>query len=265
MKDNTSQSIDIDIDTVLSIVSDASSAVMAIYSEPSLITVDLKLDKSPLTNADLASNRVIAEGLGGKYPDIPIVSEESSFEVNQQSRLSEKYWLIDPIDGTKEFINRNGQFTICVAFMVNGEPTFGIVAAPALGITYFGGPQMGSFLKDGDKPKKRIHVARHKTGIIYGSISHPSASTKRYVSEHFNNHVVQECGSQLKFVYVADGKADAYPRLDHTMRIWDIAAGHAILLGAGGSMTRPDGSAIDYLDPDFFAGDFIATSGYRGL
>lgn len=253
-----------DVDTVLSIVNDASDAVMAIYNDPNLVEVNLKLDKSPLTNADMASHHVITDGLRLAFPSIPIVSEESPIAENRQSRLSEYYWLIDPIDGTKEFIKRNGQFTVCVALMKNNWPQFGVVAAPAFGLTYYGGPQMGSFVVGASKPEKRIMVAGRKIGLVYGSISHPSDATKQYNFEHYNNYTVQECGSQLKFVYVAEGKADAYPRLDHTMRTWDIAAGHAILLGAGGSMTRPDGSAISYLDKDFFAGNFVASSGYGG-
>lgn len=239
------------------IVRDASAKVMEIYEDPKTIEVSYKGDSSPLTNADLAAHSSLCEGLTREFPGIPIVSEEASTAQNSVAVQSDIFWLIDPIDGTKEFIKHNGQFTVCVALIVSGKPVLGVVAAPALGELYYGGANIGSFVVQNNQTHK-IHVADEPTNVVCGSISHPNAETAAYLAAQFPGADIQEYGSQLKFMRVAAGFADAYPRLGTTMRVWDIAAGHAIVEGAGGVVTRPDGSAINYARPDFLAGDFVA-------
>ena len=134
------------------------------------------------------------------------------------------------------------------------------MAAPALGITYFGGPGYGSFKQVENGEPVPIRVAQQRTGVVLGSRSAYNQETRVYVEQHYPAHEVKAVGSQLKLPQIAEGLADAYPRLNHRMRLWDLAAGHAILVGAGGSVTRPDGSPIDYHSPNLLVGDFIATS-----
>ena len=230
---------------------------MTIYSGDLNLSISYKSDTSPVTAADLQSHIILTEGLANIDPTIPIVSEEQDESINLRSMQSDTYWLIDPIDGTKEFIARNGQFTICVALIKHKRPLFGIVSAPALQLVYYGGKPYGSYkiIGDGDSQviKKRI-----PENIVYGSISHSSSATKQYIQKHYANHTLQALGSQLKFVYVADSKAAAYPRIGSTMKMWDIAAGHAILEGVGGVVERPDGTPIFYTAGQLLAGDFIA-------
>lgn len=245
---------------VLDIANAAGRAVMDIYNSVTSTEVQYKSDKSPLTVADLASHKIISEALQNHFPDIPIVSEEGSADFNSEAVLGDRFWLVDPIDGTKEFIAHNGQFTICIGLIDKGQPVFGVVYAPALGLTYYGGPTMGSYKIDENGKLHKLHVSAKPTNVIYGSRSHPSADTAKYIEQHFPNDKVEEVGSQLKFVFVADGKADAYPRFTHTMKLWDVAAGQAVLEGAGGSITRPDGSDINYSATNLLAGDFLASA-----
>lgn len=250
------------IDFLLPIIAEASAAVMAIYRSPGATTISIKNDteKSPVTNADHAANSIIINGLSSVFAEIPVVSEEADVEVNRQSILSDEFWIIDPLDGTKEFIKRNGQFAICVALIRADKPVFGIVAAPALGRIYYGGLDMGSYMMHANATSpSQIRVAEKPTGIIYGSISHRNSETDAYINTHYPDTRIEPYGSQLKFTMVAAGRGDAYPRLNTTMKTWDVAAGHAIVEGAGGTVTRPDGTALSYKSPDFLAGDFVAS------
>lgn len=242
---------------VLSVVRSAEKAVLDIYNQSEEFAIEYKADTSPVTAADLQSHTIITEGLAALDPNIPIVSEEQDESINLRSMQSDTYWLIDPIDGTKEFIARNGQFTICIAYMKHKRPVFGIVSAPALQVLYYGGKSFGSYKIFGDSaPQLLQHTIPEK--IVYGSISHSNPETKRYIQEHYAGYAVQSLGSQLKFVYLADSKAAAYPRIGSTMKIWDIAAGHAILEGVGGVVEHPDSTPIFYKAGQLLAGDFIA-------
>lgn len=256
--DNPETVNDNQLSVVLKIVADASRVVMKLYNDSLPVDVRYKADNSPLTKADLESHRIITEALSKSFPSIPIVSEEGSAEYNQQAVNSDRFWLVDPIDGTKEFIAHNGQFTICIALIEKGKPVFGVVSAPALGTTYYGGSKMGSYKIDTDGNVKKLQISAKPTNVIFGSRSHPNTETADFIARYYGNHTVQEVGSQLKIVLIADGQADAYPRLSTTMRLWDIAAGQAVLEGAGGSLARPDSNAIDYSDNDLLAGDFVA-------
>lgn len=247
----------IQLEDALAVVKDAEIAVLSIYNDPNTLEVMYKEDKSPLTQADVTSHRILTEGLSKIDSNVPVVSEEQPQDINERHMMSEYYWLIDPIDGTKEFISRAGQFSICVALMKQGVPILGIVSAPALRELYYGGKEYGSFKIDesGNAQKLPISSPQH---IIYGSISNTNDATKEYIANHYADYDMQAVGSQLKFTYLAEGKAVAYPRVGTDMKVWDIAAGHAIVEGAGGKVERPDESAIDYTKPDFLAGDFVA-------
>jgi 3'(2'), 5'-bisphosphate nucleotidase len=252
-------SVETHLSELLGVVHEADKAVMDVYNSHSAV-VQTKTDNTPVTQADIASHHILTSGMKRLFPNIPIVSEEGDVQENSQTVKQQHFWLIDPLDGTNEFLARTGQFTICVALIEDDLPGFGIVSAPALGVTYFGGPGYGSFKKAADDKPAPIHVARDRTGIVLGSRSSPNLETRVYIERHYPEHEVKVVGSQLKLSQIAEGLADAYPRINGPLHLWDLAAGHAILLGAGGSVTRPDGSPIDYHSPDLLAGDFVARS-----
>lgn len=246
-----------ELDDIVPIVRSAEKAVMSVYNDPGSMDISFKSDTSPVTTADIQSHNILIEGLSRLDPGIPIVSEEQDSHISQRNMQADMYWLIDPIDGTKEFIAHNGQFTICVALIKHKRPLFGIVSAPAFKLLYYGGKPFGSYKVSGNSQTVQLTQATPEK-IVYGSISHSNDATKQYINENYADCSVQPVGSQLKFVYVADSKAVAYPRIGSTMKIWDIAAGHAILEGVGGSVERPDGSTIFYGGPSLLAGDFVA-------
>ncbi len=244
---------------LLAVVDEAGQAIMEIYNANSAI-VEWKEDNTPLTQADIASHNILIGGLGRLFPDIPVVSEEGDKEVSVNYLNKDLFWLIDPIDGTKEFINRTEEFTICLALVKDGLPVFGIVDAPALHVTYYGGPEMGSFkMVSGEEPQQ-IHVSKEKLGIIMGSRLHYDEQTAAYIAEHYKGATVEHVGSQLKLPYIAEGRADAYPRMISPLSLWDLAPGQAIVEGAGGTVTKPDGSPLNYRDTSFKIGDFLAQS-----
>lgn len=250
------------IKPLLPIINQANEAILTIYDKPELTSISYKEDSSPLTNADKAAHIIIGHGLTAAFPNIPIISEEADEQTNLVSLQSDEFWVVDPLDGTKEFIKHNGQFTVCIALIKSGKPIFGVVSVPALKKIYYGGAGTGSYVIDANGVERTIKVAAIPTGVVFGSVSYPNAQTNDYIKRHYPNATIQEYGSQLKLVKIAEGLGDAYPRLGTTMRIWDVAAGHAILEGAGGKLIRPDGSIIDYSKPPlpgFYAGDFVAS------
>ena len=251
--------IEIHLSELLGVVHEADKAVMDVYHSHSAV-VETKTDNSPVTQADIASHHILTSGIKRLFPNIPIVSEEGDLQENRQTVKQQQFWLIDPLDGTNEFLARTGHFTICAALIEDDTPSFGVVSAPALGITYFGGPVYGSFKKVGNAEPAPIDVANDRTGVVLGSRSAYNHETSVYVERHYPEHEVKAVGSQLKLPQIAEGLADAYPRINDTLHLWDLAAGHAILLGAGGSVKRPDGSPIDYHSPDLLVGDFVAKS-----
>ena len=194
-----------------------------------------KSDNSPLTEADLASHKVIVESLKELTPDLPILSEESS-KGEIESRTSwQTYWLVDPLDGTKEFIKKNGEFTVNIALVHQNKTVFGVVDAPALGVTYWGGKRFGSYKID-NGVERSIVVAKKKCKTndmsIVGSRSHQSKEFIGFVADYPGAEIVS-MGSSLKLCLVAEGSADLYPRLGLTSE-WDTAAAQALVEGAGG-------------------------------
>ncbi|MGR0278185.1 3'(2'),5'-bisphosphate nucleotidase CysQ [Marinomonas dokdonensis] len=211
----------------------AGNAIMEIYQKD--FAVYDKTDASPLTEADLAAHHILVEGLK-RLTDYPVLSEESS-EEDKKDRLNwDQYWLIDPLDGTKEFIKKNGEFTVNVAFIDNGKPTFGVVYAPALDVLYLGEVGFQAQKQTGTAPLERISVrekpARASDYVIVGSRSHQSDEFKTFISDYPDADIIS-MGSSLKLCLVAEGKADIYPRLGLTCE-WDTAAAHAIVEAAGG-------------------------------
>lgn len=245
------------LDEILRLVKEADKEVLNIYKSNDL-DIKIKKDKTAVTNADIIAHKILTDGLRNLFPSIPIVSEEGDEEQNRRTIRSEYFWLIDPIDGTNEFISKTDQFTVCIGLIENNIPSFGIVSAPALGVTYYGGHNFGSYKLAG-LDKTQLHVPLNKVGIVTSSRSKINKRTKKYIDEHYPKAKILTVGSQLKFTYVAEGKVDAYPRLGSSMSLWDIAAGQAILEGAGGSVKRPDGSLVNYHSEDLLAGDFIAS------
>jgi len=221
-------------------------------------SVQHKADDSPLTLADLESQRVILEGLGALTPDIPILSEESAQAPWEERRRWRELWVVDPLDGTREFVKRNGEFTVNIALVVEHEPVLGIVSAPARGLLYWGAAGFGAFSHHRGAAELPINVSapQHPLRVV-GSRSHASADTTAYL-DRLRPHVITGIGSSLKFCLVAEGKADLYPRFGPTSE-WDTAAGQALLEAAGGHVTRLDGHRLRYnCRESVLNGDFVA-------
>lgn len=245
------------LNKLIEISIEAGKAIMDIYKTD--FDFKEKIDHSPLTAADLRSHEIISDSLSKLNPEIPILSEESS-HIPFSERLSwDEYWLIDPLDGTKEFINKNGEFTTNIALMKKNKPIFGIIHAPSLNETYWGGESIGSFYLEGDSDSdiREMNVSPNRNQEIrmVSSRSHPSDNLK-YLLEIIGDHKMLSIGSSLKFCLIAKGEADCYLRLGPTSE-WDIAAGDAIVRAANGTIKEINGKEIKYnksnniLNPDF--------------
>jgi 3'(2'), 5'-bisphosphate nucleotidase len=239
-------------------VARAGDAIMRIYD--GAFTVQRKNDDSPLTLADLESQRIILEDLTRLTPDVPVLSEESAHAPWSERRDWTQLWVVDPLDGTREFVKRNGEFTINIALVVNHEPVLGLVAAPARGLLYWGAAGVGAFTRHRGTSQAAIHVAPPQNPIrVLGSRSHASPQTEGYL-KRLAPHVVSGIGSSLKFCLVAEGKAELYARCGPTSE-WDTAAGQALLEAAGGHVTRIDGPRLRYnCRESLLNGDFVAFS-----
>lgn len=222
----------INLEVVVAIAKDAGDAIMKIYDKD--FTVDYKDDKSPLTEADTRSNEIICKALQKAYPEIPLLSEENK-EVAYEVRKDWKYyWCIDPIDGTKEFIKKNGEFTVNIALIHQDTPVLGVVFAPALGDVYKAKKGNGAFKNDQLLPLE-VNKTPEKSLRVVASKSHLSDETQAFidkVAQSTENIEQVSKGSSLKLVMVAEGSADIYPRLAPTME-WDTAAADAIVRESG--------------------------------
>ncbi|WP_343672848.1 3'(2'),5'-bisphosphate nucleotidase CysQ [Chitinophaga sp.] len=208
---------------------EAGKAILNIYESNSFDT-QKKADKSPVTAADKAAHTIITDYL--LQTNFPVLSEEGSHQDFQTRSQWEYYWLVDPLDGTKEFIHKNGEFTVNIAFMHRNKPLAGVVYAPVLGDLYYGSAETGVYKNDQEIPKlsarRTLEELLLKPSItIVASRSHLSDETKAFISR-FSNVTLTSMGSSLKFMLLLEGKADLYPRLFPTME-WDTAAAHAIL------------------------------------
>ena len=246
------------IKKLIKISKNAGDAIMDIYE--SEFDVNFKSDQSPLTKADIVSNKIISDSLYKLNPKIPILSEESShISFNERSSWDE-YWLIDPLDGTKEFINKNGEFTTNIALIKKNKPIFGIIHVPATKETYWGSKTEGSFYIKGNDQKIKLCVEtrmRSKVRIV-ASRSHPSRMLDILLEEIGEYEIITK-GSSLKLCLIAKGEADIYPRLGPTSE-WDIAAGQAVLENAGGLMSDLQNKSIVYNKKDIINPYFIAAS-----
>ena len=230
------------------------------------LKVSFKDNKSPLTEADIASNKLIIDSLFKLNSDIPILSEETLVDWHLRKDWY-KYWLIDPLDGTKEFINQNDDFTVNIALIENNKPVLGIIYAPALSLLYYGSLDNGSYKLNSVKELKSLSQSvkirckkKNKSDKInvIGSKSHFNQEVETWTKKNFINFDIIKKGSSLKFCEIAEGKADIYPRFGPTSE-WDIAAGNIILSEAGGSIESIDGKKILYnnkesvINPSFVA------------
>lgn len=221
-----------------------------------------KADDSPLTAADLAAHRLIAAGLARLTPELPVVSEEGAQLPFAERAGWPRFWLVDPLDGTREFLSGNGEYTVNIALIQGGAPLLGVVYAPSTGLGYSGIAGVGAWRsRDGSTALEAIGSAGRGPQAaplrVVGSRSHRGQSLDRLL-ERIGAHEFVPMGSSLKFCVLAEGGADVYPRLGPTNG-WDTAAGHAVLLGAGGRVLRLDGAPLAYncaegwLNPDFIA------------
>ena len=227
------------IQDIISLSEAAGAKILEIYADETRFeVVDFKADDSPLTMADKAAHEVIAAGLAQLTPDVPVLSEEGKAIPYDTRRHWQQFWLVDPLDGTKEFIKRNGEFTVNIALISAGKPIMGVVHVPVQGTTYYGEVEKGAFIKNADNQVNSISpndVQMHAANLrLVASRSHMSPEVEAYVKQFANPQIVS-MGSSLKFMVVAEGKADIYPRLAPTME-WDTGAAQAVLEAAGGSV-----------------------------
>ena len=244
----------IDITNCLPIIQEAGRQVMEIYhDQEGGYEVSEKSDHSPLTKADRAAHKAICDRLKNHYPDIPIISEEQQ-EISYETRKGyEAFWLVDPLDGTKEFIKQNGEFTLNLALVYQGKPIAGIVAAPALERIYYAQQNAGAYLWDEHDQTHQLSVNRFShadPGLrLVCSRSHMNEDTQAFVDQYKNPELVS-MGSSLKFMLVAEGKADIYPRFGPTME-WDTGAAQAIVETAGGQVIANETQKpLEYNKPD---------------
>jgi 3'(2'), 5'-bisphosphate nucleotidase len=234
----------------------AGEAIMRVYAEP--FEVMQKTDETPVTEADLAAERIIVAMLTAAFPEIPIVSEETAPEDGFRPPAA-RFWCVDPLDGTKEFIARNGEFAVCIALIEDERPVLGVVHGPAIATTYAAyGPGSAIRLKDGGGPEP-IHARNPAPEGVVVVHSRTNVNSRR-LAEYFQDRSILErmsCGSALKFGVLAAGEADLYPRYGTTME-WDTAAGQAILEAAGGSVVRMEGGPLHYGKHDLKNDGFLA-------
>jgi len=227
----------IDVNKIIDIAKAAGDKILEIYNKESF-NHQLKIDNSPLTEADIAAHNLIQQRLEMITPTIPILSEESSTIPWNKRKKWECYWLVDPLDGTKEFIKKNGEFTVNIALIYKHEPILGVVHAPVLNETWIG--EQGKPSKKTEKGNTRvIKVKPHKQGEVYkvvGSRSHAGDSLNEFLKE-IEKYELVSMGSSIKLCLVAEGKAHIYPRFGLTSE-WDTAAAHAVVNSAGGEVVN---------------------------
>jgi len=247
------------LDQVLEIADTASRKVMEICQTD--FQVQTKDDNSPITEADIASHHVIVDGLTALTPDIPILSEESANAPWEERKTWTRFWLVDPIDGTKDFTNRTGEFTVNIALIENGEPVMGVVTAPALGDAYWGIKGQGAWKREADGSTRRLAVENPPQAIrAVASKNHMNEDTRHFI-EQLGEHQLVQAGSSLKFCRIAEGQADIYPRLGPTCE-WDTGAAHAVLVAAGGKVTQLDGTPLAYGKDEVLNPYFVASGAW---
>lgn len=248
------------LDRVVEVARSAGELVMAMYDCKS-VSVQRKSDSSPVTEADAASEDYILLALGKLTPRIPVVSEEAASKGCIPS-IADQFWLVDPLDGTKEFLNRNGEFTVNIALVENGEPVLGVVYAPAFDRLFAGRRGGGAFVEEGrTEGKRRSAIFCRKPESTIDVVASRSHSDRAALEAFLVGKQVRSfkfVGSSLKLCIIAIGEADVYPRLGNTME-WDIAAAHAVLAAAGGFVRTLDQSELRYGKRGFLNPHFVAS------
>jgi 3'(2'), 5'-bisphosphate nucleotidase len=246
--------------SVVALAKQAGNEIMKIYVKEDFGATS-KADASPLTLADLASHQAIVDGLAVLTPDIPVLSEEAA-DIPYATRSHwERFWLVDPLDGTKEFIKRNGEFTVNIALIENGKPVMGVVYSPVLDVCYYGSVETGAYVQRAGEAERKIEVMPTSIGQsikVVASRSHSDERTQALL-EKLGEHECISMGSSLKLCLVAEGKAHFYPRLGPTME-WDTAAAHAVVNAAKGTVHDKLGKELHYNkedlhNPEFFVRD----------
>ncbi|HET7427482.1 MAG TPA: 3'(2'),5'-bisphosphate nucleotidase CysQ [Gemmatimonadales bacterium] len=241
---------------VIELAREAGRATMRYYDGAEDAGVREKDDRSPVTLADEVAHDILVRGLARLDPDTPVVSEEAESAAFERRRDWRRFWLVDPLDGTKEFIKRRAEFTVNVALIDEGEPVFGVVLAPALDLLYWAVKGGGAWRQEQDKAAERIYSAAVPPGTpltVVESLSHPSPELEEYLKTIPVARRVK-AGSSLKFCWVAEGRADIYPRLGPTME-WDVAAGDCVYRQSGRDGERP--SPLTYNKPDLRNPSFV--------
>ena len=269
------------LQTLIQLADQAGQAIMEIYERESPLQQQLKGDSSPLTEADVAANAILVAGLKANWPHIPVLSEEN---INQFGPLEQPplYWAVDPLDGTKEFIKRNGEFTVNLALVLGGEPQIGVVGVPGQGLMYVGCPGTqwhtplarkrsaagwvdirvsGCAPAALGKVNATSHADAQRPLRVAMSRSHPSPEMAAWLAPR-GEIEARDVGSSLKFCLVAEGAVDVYPRLGPTC-IWDTAAGHALVAAAGGRVCQLDGTPLRYATPAQTLNPFFVVWGER--
>jgi 3'(2'), 5'-bisphosphate nucleotidase len=244
-------------EAIIAIARDAATRILAVYDSD--FAVQHKGDKSPLTEADLASHRCIVEALETLTPDIPVLSEESAEDVPGMVRREwSRLWLVDPLDGTREFVKRNGEFSVNIALVEDGEPVLAVIQAPVTGALWHAQSGAGAFRRDGetDTPLRTRRPATAPLRVA-ASRSHRDARTEGFIARMGEVEEVG-LGSSLKFCLLAEGGLDVYPRFGPTCE-WDTGAGQCVLEAAGGAVLDPRGRPLRYNQRDtLLNGDFVA-------
>jgi len=243
------------LDELTSVARRAGQAVMTVYAGE--CEVRSKADDSPVTQADELAESLIASALTTLSPDVALVAEEA-FARGKTPAVGERFWLVDPLDGTRDFIQRNGEFTVNIALIEDGQPVLGVVYAPAIDRLFAGAPGHGATVEDA-KGKRRIRcrTAPPEGLTVLTSRWHGDLDLLRTYLQSQKVAQIHFCGSSLKLALLAEGLGDLYPRFGRTME-WDTAAGHAVLAAAGGRLTDMNGDDIRYGKPGFENPDFIA-------
>jgi 3'(2'), 5'-bisphosphate nucleotidase len=251
----------IQIEKIIAIAEEAGKATLGIYQQD--FDVEMKDDRSPLTEADKRSNAIIIRQLTALYPDIPYISEETKQIPYSERKNWLYFWLIDPLDGTKEFVKKNGEFTINIALIHKDKPVLGVIYIPVKDLFYYAQRGKGSYKKERGAEAQRLQTESHKGKkklVVVGSRSHGGEALKAYIQqlkETYPDIELISSGSSLKFCLVAEGKADIYPRTGPTNE-WDTAAGHAVVLESGKAVYEFDSNQpLVYNKQDLLNGWFI--------
>jgi 3'(2'), 5'-bisphosphate nucleotidase len=249
------------LDEVREIAAEAAQQILAVYARD--FDTEQKADGSLLTEADRQAHKLICRRLAELTPDLPVLSEESAAVDYEERSAWRRFWLVDPLDGTREFVNRNGEFTVNIALISNGQPELGVVHVPVTGLSYFACQGRGAFREEGDAPPRKIRAREYRGGAarVMASRSHAGSHVRTFLerlAEQQGDYQAESIGSSLKLCMVAEGRADVYPRLGPTSE-WDTAAAQCVVEAAGGRVTDLHNQPLAYNKPSLLNPWFIVT------